>query len=166
MGTSASAGILLRYLPAHEVYRLEDMSPAYDGFLPTSNISAVPPVDVPLIQIPTMTEAETQSVDAARRPDGDAPGDQFRIYEFAGMSHNDSRLNRTYSPDPCMYAVSRFPLGAFMSVGLHHLLRWADAETVPPRGTKLAQRLFPLAGSVSASDHLVSTAAWVIRSIA
>ena len=58
MGTSASAGILLRYLPAHDVYRQADMSPIFDGFLPTSNIALVRNVDVPLIQIPTMSEAE------------------------------------------------------------------------------------------------------------
>jgi len=137
MGTSASAGIVLRYLPAHEIYRLDDMGPIYDGFLPTSNISAIPPVDVPVIQIPTMTEAETLAAGAVRRPDGDTPGDQFRIYEFAGMSHNDSRFNATYQPDPCMYPVSRFPLGAFMSVGLDHLVGWVDAGTLPPQGEKL-----------------------------
>jgi len=92
---------------------------------------------VPVIQVPTMTEAETLAADAVRRPDGDAPGDQFRVYEFAGMSHNDSRFNATYQPDPCMYPVSRFPLGAFMSVGLDHLIRWVDEGTPPPRGEKL-----------------------------
>jgi hypothetical protein len=138
MGTSASAGIVLNYLPAHLVYRDDDLGPIYDGFLPTSNISRVPPVDAPLIQIPTMTEAEGLTPNADRRPDGDAAGDQFRIYEFAGMSHNDSRVNATYQPDPCMHPVSRFPLGAFMSVGLHHLIEWAASGTLPPRGEKLA----------------------------
>ncbi len=137
MGTSASAGILLRYLPAHDVYRQADMSPIFDGFLPTSNISLVRDVDVPLIQIPTMSEAERLDPDAVRRLDGDAPGDQFRIYEFAGMSHNDSRVNRTYFPDPCRYPVSRFPLGAFMSVGLDHLIGWVDEGVIPPRAAKL-----------------------------
>jgi hypothetical protein len=34
MGTSASAGILTGYLPAHMVLRLADMKPIFDGFLP------------------------------------------------------------------------------------------------------------------------------------
>jgi hypothetical protein len=152
MGTSASAGIVLRYLPAHEVYRRPDMGPIYDGFLPTSNISTIPPVDVPVIQIPTMTEAESLAPDAERRPDGDAPGDQFRIYEFAGMSHNDSRSNATYSPDPCMFPVSRFPLGGFMAVGLDHLIRWA-AGTPPPRGEKLRLDHDETDGSTLALDE-------------
>jgi hypothetical protein len=138
MGTSASAGILIRYLPAHEVYRLDDMGPVYDGFLPTSNISRIRQVDVPVVQIPTMTEVEGLDADATRRSDGDSPGDQFRSYEFAGMSHNDSRFNQTYVPNPCRYPVSRFPLGAFMAVGLDHLIQWVDRGTLPPRGDKLA----------------------------
>lgn len=54
------------------------------------------------------------------------------------MSHNDSRENLTYSPDPCRYPVSQFPAGAGMSVGLHHLLAWVDKGTVPPRAAYIA----------------------------
>ena len=54
-GTSASAGVLINYLPAHMVYRLEDTTPIYDGFLPTSNGTNIRPVDVPMIQVPTTT---------------------------------------------------------------------------------------------------------------
>ena len=49
------------------------------------------------------------------------------------MSHNDSRDNGTYAPDPCRYPVSRFPEGAGMSIGLHHLIAWVDKGTIPPR---------------------------------
>jgi hypothetical protein len=153
MGTSASAGILIRYLPAHEVLRQADMSPIFDGFLPTSNISQIRNVDVPLIQIPTMTEVERLDRDAQRRPDGDAAGDQFRVYEFAGMSHNDSRVNRTYFPDPCRYPVSQYPLGAFMSAGLNHLIQWTDSGTVPPRADKLLLDFDSSDGSALALDE-------------
>ena len=51
-GTSASSGVLINYLPTHMVYRLADMTPIYDGFLPTSSGANVQKVDVPLIQVP------------------------------------------------------------------------------------------------------------------
>ena len=41
-GSSASAGVVVNYLPAHMVQRLSDMKPIYDGFMPTSN-GAIPP---------------------------------------------------------------------------------------------------------------------------
>ena len=137
MGTSASARILTNYLPAHGVHRMPGGGPIFDGFLPTSigGDEKIPPVDVPLIQMPTMTEVAGAAAggNKYRRADGDRPGDQFRIYEVAGMSHNDSRDNLTYAPDPCRYPVSRFPVGAGMSVGLHHLIAWVDKGIVPPR---------------------------------
>jgi hypothetical protein len=97
-------------------------------------------VDVPLIQMPTMTEVNAGAAggNKYRRPDGDAPGDQFRLYEVAGMAHNDSRENLTYAPDPCKYSVSRFPEGAGMSIGLHYLIQWVDKGKVPPRAGYIA----------------------------
>ena len=142
MGTSASARILTTYLPVHATYRMPDKSAIFDGYLPTSigGNETIPSVDVPVIQMPTMTEVEGGAAtgNKYRRPDGDRPGDQFRIYEVAGMSHNDSRDNLTYSPDPCRHPVSRFPEGAGMSVGLHHLIAWVDKGTVPPRAPYIA----------------------------
>lgn len=142
MGTSASAGILTGYLPTHMVLRLPDMKPIFDGFLPTSQGGNTPvrQVDVPLISMPTMTEvnAAAASGNRYRRPDGDAPGDQFRIYEVAGMAHNDSRVNPTYHPDPCRLPISRFPLGSMMAVGLDHLIQWVDKGRIPPRAEYIA----------------------------
>jgi len=136
MGTSASAAAVTAYLPAHMIYRTDEMKPIFDGFLPTSQGGNNPimKVDVPLILMPTMTEvvAGAASGNRYRRPDGDAPGDQFRIYEVAGMAHNDSRVNPTYDPDPCKYPVSRFPQGMGMTVGLDHLIQWVDKGKTPP----------------------------------
>ena len=137
MGTSWSAAAVTAYLPAHMVYRAAGMKPIFDGFLPTSigGDALVTNVDVPMIQMPTMTEivAGAANGNRYRRPDGDAPGDQFRIYEVAGMAHNDSRVNPVYDPDPCKYPVSRFPEGLGMSVGLDHLIQWVDKGKVPAR---------------------------------
>jgi hypothetical protein len=134
-GTSATAAILIGYLPAHTVYRTPDMQRIYDGFLPMSTGATVRPVDVPLIEVPTMTEVAGGNV--STRPDGDAPGDQFRIYEFAGMAHVDSRDSVRFKPDPCRYPVSQFPEQAYMSVALRHLFDWVDKGKVPPRAERI-----------------------------
>lgn len=134
-GTSASAGVLVNYLPSHMVYRLADMKPIYDGFLPTSNGANIRQIDVPMIQVPTNTEAMRGNVPT--RQDGDAAGDQFRVYEFAGMAHLDTRDVQAFRPNPCKFPISMYPMSAYMSVALHHLLQWVDKGTVPPRADRI-----------------------------
>jgi hypothetical protein len=152
-GSSASAAAVIAYLPAHMVYRLPGLAPIYDGFLPTSTGATIRQVDVPLIQVPTMTEVAGGNVTA--RQDGDEPGNQFRVYEFAGMAHIDSRDAAAYYPDPCKRPISRFPLAAYMSVALHHLWRWADTGTIPPRADRiLIDRNTGNDGSLMALDEL------------
>src|SRR5690606_5800925 len=97
-GTSMSSGTLFNYLPAHAVYRTPDMQHIYDGYLPTSTGANAPEVDVPLIQMPTMHELEGN---ISRRQDGDEPGQQFRMYEFSGIGHVDSRDNVRLLPNTC-----------------------------------------------------------------
>jgi hypothetical protein len=110
------------------VYRTPEMKTIYDGFMPTSNGATIRQVDVPLIQIPTMTEVSSGTVTA--RQDGDAAGDQFRVYEFAGMAHVDSRDSVRFKPDPCKTPISLFPLQAYFSVALNHLFDWVDKGKV------------------------------------
>ena len=146
-GTSASAGVLINYLPAHTVLRLADMKPIYDGFMPTSNGATIPlqmtaggtmqrPIDVPIVHVPTMTEVASPN-GVTSRQDSDAPGNQYRVYEFVGMAHIDSRDAAAYYPDPCRMPISRFPMAAYMSVALHHLWQWVDKGTVPPRADRI-----------------------------
>jgi hypothetical protein len=133
-GSSASAAVVVNYLPTHMVQRLADLSPIYDGFMPTSNGASLRLVDVPMIQVPTMREVFQGN--GPTRQDGDAAGNQFRIYEFAGMAHIDSRDAAAYYPDPCKLPISRFPLAAYMSVALNHLWQWVDKGTVPPHADR------------------------------
>ena len=133
-GSSASAGVVVNYMNAHMTYRLADMKPIFDGFLPTSNASNIPSVDVPTIQVPTMLEVYRGN--GPTRVDSDAPGSQIRIYEFAGMAHIDSRDAAAYYPDPCQNAISRFPLAVYMSVALNHLFAWSDKGTIPPQADR------------------------------
>ena len=144
-GTSASAAVVVNYLPAHTVLRMPDLRPIYDGFMPTSTGATIPaqataggtsrPIDVPIVQVPTMTEVASANVTA--RQDSDAPGSQFRAYEFAGMAHIDSRDAAAYYPNPCQRPISRFPMAAYMSVALDHLWKWVDKGTIPPHGDRI-----------------------------
>jgi hypothetical protein len=150
-GTSASAAVVISYLNGHMVLRQADMSPIFDGFLPTSTGATIRQVDVPMIQVPTMTEV--MSGTATARQDGDAPGDQFRVYEFAGMAHIDSRDAAAYYPNPCKLPISRFPLAAYMSVALDHLWKWVDKGTAPPKADRiLVDRNSANDGSLMALD--------------
>jgi hypothetical protein len=133
-GTSMSAGTLINYLPAHMVYRTPDMKHVYDGFIPTSNGSTIQEIDVPLIQMPTLLEIEAN---VPRRQDGDEPGKQYRLYEFAGIGHVDSRDNVRLIPNPCTRSLSTVPVQAYMAVGLYHLFRWVDEGIVPPRADRI-----------------------------
>jgi hypothetical protein len=135
LGTSATAAILIGYLPAHMVFRTPDMQRIYDGFLPMSTGATVRAIDVPLIEVPTMTEVIGGNV--SKRADGDAEGDQFRIFEFAGMAHVDSRDSVRFKPDPCRYPVSQFPEQVYMSVALNHLFQWVDKGKLPPKAERI-----------------------------
>jgi hypothetical protein len=132
-GTSASSAIVVNYLPAHAVYRTPEMQKVYDGFLATSNGGNIAPTDVPLIQVPTQNEFRNNS---PARPDGDAPGDQYRIYEFPGMGHLDARFDPRLV-GACANPMSMFPMEAYMSVALYHLFNWVDKGTVPPRAPRV-----------------------------
>ena len=129
-----SAGTLINYLPAHMVFRTPEMNRIFDGFMPTSNGSTIREIDVPLIHMPTMHEVETN---VTRRQDGDEPGKQYRLYEFAAIGHVDSRDNVRLLPNPCAKPLSTFLTQAYFSVTLHHLLRWVDEGVVPPRAQRI-----------------------------
>jgi hypothetical protein len=134
-GTSATAAILQRYLPAHMVYRTPAMRHVYDGFMPHGTGATMQAVDVPLIEVPTMREVAPGN--ASTRQDSDEPGQQFRQYEFTGMAHVDSRDSVRFNPDPCVNPVTTFPLQAYLSVALDHLLTWVDEGVAPPRSPRV-----------------------------
>jgi hypothetical protein len=105
-----------------------------------------------MIQVPTTTEAMRGNVPT--RQDGDAPGDQFRVYEFPGMPHLDTRDVEAFRPNPCKYPITMYPMSAYMSVALHHLVEWVDKGTVPPRADRiLVDRNTANDGSLMALDE-------------
>jgi hypothetical protein len=133
-GTSMSAGTLINYLPAHMVYRTPQLQRIFDGFMPTSNGATIREIDVPIVHVPTMHEV---TGNITRRQDSDEAGKQYRLYEFAGMAHIDSRDNARLQPNPCTQPVSTFPLQAYMSVALNHLFQWVDKGVAPPRADRV-----------------------------
>ncbi len=139
-GTSASSGILVAYLPSHKVFRLANMGNIYDGFMPTMNGSTIKTVDVPMIQVPT--QREFQSVATAAQ-DSDEPGKQMRVYEFPGMAHLDTRnTSKRFTQEDCIHPLSGFPIDAYTSVALYHLLRWVDKGISPPHAPRAIMDMF------------------------
>ena len=135
-GTSQTAGHLIAYLPAHIVYRTPKMERIYDGFMPTSNGSNITQdVDVPIIHVPTMHEVSGQTI--TWRQDSDDAGKQYRVYEFSGMAHVDTRDAARMMPNPCAQPLSAYPLQAYMSVALNHLFNWVDKGVVAPRADRI-----------------------------
>jgi hypothetical protein len=139
-GTSASAGMVINYLPSHKVFKQANMSNIYDGFMPTMNGSTIAPVDVPIIQVPTQNEY----MDVATAvQDSDEPGKQFRVYEFVGMAHLDSRNTRKrLQQEDCLQPLSELPIDAFASVALHHLLQWVDKGVSPPKAPRVIMDMY------------------------
>jgi hypothetical protein len=135
-GTSATAGTLIAYLPAHMVYRTPEMQRIFDGFMPTSNGANITQmVDVPMIHVPTMNEVRNLGI--TTRQDGDEGNNQYRVFEFPGMVHIDTRDNVRLKPNPCQQPLIEFPLQAYMAVALHHLFQWADKGILPPKAERI-----------------------------
>jgi hypothetical protein len=142
MGTSASSGTVRNYLADHATLRMADGGPIFDGFLLTSTNgnTPLPIVDVPMIQMPTQTEVVTWAAKgiAYRRPDSDEAGNRFRLYEVAGMPHNNSRENPGFQNDPCTLPVTDFPAGAFTALALNYLVDWVSKGKTPPHAPPIA----------------------------
>src|SRR5690606_6481607 len=107
--------------------------PIVDGFFVSATLGSAPVelTDVPTIQMPT--QFELASTNAYRRPDSDTPENRFRIYEVAGMSHNDSRDQPASVFPGCAEPLSRFPYGAMTFMGLQWTIDWAIRGKTPPR---------------------------------
>jgi hypothetical protein len=142
MGTSASSGTVRGYLADHAALRLADGKPIFDGFLLTSTNgnTPLPIVDVPMIQMPTQTEVVTWAAKGIeyRRSDSDEPGNRFRLYEVAGMPHNNSRDSPAFAADPCTLPVTDFPAGAFTALALNYLIDWIAKGKTPPHAPPIA----------------------------
>jgi len=142
MGTSASSQTVRNYLAVHADMRMPDGGPIFDGYLLTSTLgnTPLPIVDVPIVQMPTQTEVAMYAAqgNGYRRADSDAQGNRFRLYEVAGMPHNNSRENPGFLNDPCTLPVTDFPAGAFTALGLNYLIAWIADGKAPPHAPPIS----------------------------
>lgn len=159
-GHSFSAGPVWRYMDTHhEVSRLDDGDPIYDGFFPettrtASRMGPAPAVDVPTIWI--NSELEVAAVYAEdgidyRKSDSDEPGEQFRLYEVAGMPHFDARENALLSIE-CDRPLNEYPYKPVVSVALDHLVSWVTADVSPPRADRIEVEGGP-GGEIVRDEH-------------
>jgi len=139
-GTSDSSGATRSYMAnAHNTaFRTPSGGPIVDGFFVSATLGTAPVeiTDVPTIQMPT--QFELASSNAWRRPDSDTTSNRFRIFEVAGMSHNDSRDQPADIVFPgCGEPLSRFPYGAMTFMGLQWVIDWSLKGRTPPHATPM-----------------------------
>ncbi|WP_269505854.1 alpha/beta hydrolase domain-containing protein [Burkholderia sp. IMCC1007] len=171
VGVSQSSVMLNTYLNAVlPLARKEDGKPMFDGILQTIgpnyfpiNGSASAPYSfasrgiVPTIRIASSADFANMMGPAdnpppsSRRADSDAPGDQYRLYEIAGMPHNSIWMN-IYSPGwgqvakigvtptPALLSditftpsTNDFPGWAFYHAALVNLENWINNGIAPPK---------------------------------
>jgi Alpha/beta hydrolase domain len=154
-GHSMSVGPVWQYMDSHHgEYRLERGDPIYDGFFPettrtASRMGPFPEVDVPTLLINSELEVEVVLVEEGidyRRPDSDKPGEQFRLYEVAGMPHNLSWMHplllksldiAAKAAALCANPLNSFPYNPMVSMALDHLIRWVEDDKPPPRAKRI-----------------------------
>ena len=154
-GHSMSVGPVWQYMDTHHAeHRLPDGGPIYDGFFPettrtASRMGPFPEVDVPTLLINSELEVEEVLVADGidyRRPDSDEPGEQFRLYEVAGMPHNPSWMHpllrdglgiEATAAERCVNPLNSFPYNPTVSMALDHLLRWVEDDVPPPRAERI-----------------------------
>lgn len=150
-GHSMAAGPVWHYMDTHhERYRLRRDRPIYDGFFPettrtASRLGPPPDVDVPTVLLNSELEVQAVLVEQGidyRKPDSDEPGQQFRLYEVAGMPHNPAwrhpLLEGSGIEDSCDQPLNDFPYEGMVSMALDHLLRWVEDGVSPPRAERIA----------------------------
>ena len=168
-GHSMSVGPVWQYMDTHHNgYRLPDGGPIYDGFFPettrtASRMGPFPEVDVPPLLINSELEVEEVLVADGidyRRSDSDEPGQQFRLYEVAGMPHNPSWMHpllldalgiAATAEQTCQNPLNSFPYNPTVSMALDHLLRWVAHDVPPPRAEPIE-----LTGDVGGGDVAIA----------
>jgi hypothetical protein len=168
-GHSMSVGPVWQYMDTHHArFRLPGGGPIYDGYFPettrtASRMGPFPGVDVPTVLINSELEVEAVLVEDGidyRRPDSDEPGEQFRLYEVAGMPHNPSWMHpllrdgldiEATAAQLCANPLNSFPYNPTISMALDHLFRWVDGDVPPPRAERIE-----LTGEVGDPDVAVA----------
>ena len=94
----------------------------------------IPPLDVPVIEILSEGEAETNA--GSRRHDSDAPDDRYRLYEVPGAAHMTAHDAGPLAL-PVVETPSDFPMDMLVGGALLNLRRWVTQNVPPPRAERL-----------------------------
>jgi hypothetical protein len=148
----------------HESVRLADGRPIFDGYLSMANSMYVRPIDVPVIRLMTQSDFNSFGGLNNRRPDSDAPGSRFRLWEVAGASHlnaspviepaaepwipaaamleppnlphfSASECSKSF---PSGFGPNTLPLNYVMVSAFEHLYAWVRSGTPPPHAALIA----------------------------
>lgn len=162
LGGCSEQGMFVRlYMrDSHAKFRMPNGKSIYDGYFPAC-VADWPPIlghedgtplanfTQPAVEVPTIMLATSepegfpQDGRRYRRPDSDAPGDKFRLYEVAAMPHGlDFRAFAALFPKTLQCngkAEQRSDfIGAYpANNALDKLIRWVTKGTPPPRGARL-----------------------------
>jgi hypothetical protein len=167
-GWSQTGGYALRYINTFgPLAEMSDGSHVYDGWLvggatgpsainqcsPSLSSSdprqQIHPNGVPVIFVRTQGDFFSFPY---RRDDGDAPDDQFRLYELAGPTHDTTTIFENFAPDEdiikagvappdptvCNYEyITDFPYEYYFNAAAEHLKRWAVDGVSPPHADRM-----------------------------
>ncbi|MEO6378095.1 MAG: alpha/beta hydrolase domain-containing protein [Caulobacteraceae bacterium] len=146
-GYSQTGGLTLNYIRgAAQTARTADGKPIYDGFMALGSSGETPLPRHPGKVLQALGEGDYISYaatrgDAYRRPDSDAPGDQYRLYEIAGGSHVSTRgaaltpeARANFGPDE---HPGQFPSLMIYQALIANLLAWVAKGTPPPHAERL-----------------------------
>jgi Alpha/beta hydrolase domain len=150
-GASQTGGTTLRYIQqSHAHAHLPDGKPIYDGYLPMEAFSATPVSASDAVIMHLCTEGDVMNVLSAKRPlalrpDGDAPNDRYRHYEYAGASHVGMRgvtdpltvfstLTNAFKPGE---HLSQFPQAEMMRPGVYQFVDWLMKGVAPPKAAPI-----------------------------
>ncbi len=184
--TSHGSEVMAYANAVHNHVSLADGKPVYDGYLndieenpakinrcaaPGRDLLAGDPrqivenVNVPVIRVIAQGDLRHQNTVNNRRPDSDAPGDRFRLYEVAAAPHMEATYYRhlpvpedqvkggaqrslanwplPYACDPPITFLD-FPILRYLLNGAYaNLDRWVRTGTPPPRAERMAVTMAP-----------------------
>lgn len=148
----------------HDIKKTVDGEHLFDGYVSMENGTYERPIDVPVMKLNTQGDFDSFGGLSNRRQDGDAPGDQYRLYEVPGWPHVGAPRSggRRLAGPPRLTpstaegeatgewlrktAWAQFPEGAepndfpgfaFSSAAFANMYAWVRGERLPPRAPRI-----------------------------
>jgi hypothetical protein len=148
----------------HQRQKTDDGRNLFDGYVSMENATYDRPIDVPVIKLNTQGDFDSFGGLANRRQDGDELGQQYRLYEIAGLPHvtaprpapgpraePPARLGgaaeseaigewlktTAWAQFPAEAQPNDFPGFAFTAGAFCNLYAWLRGERTPPRAERI-----------------------------